>query len=160
MHHNHTNSLTERFFAKVRCSGPDDCWLWQGYTDIYGYGRIRDNVKRIFAHRLSYQIHVGPIPDEMHVLHRCDTPACVNPSHLFLGTHAENMTDMGKKNRARGKVAHGSDNASAILTESSVVEMRRLYHEGVPVRELSQRFGVSLATADCAVHRRSWKHVT
>ena len=77
------------------------CWLWDG-RDIKGYGAVSVANKSKLAHRVSYEYHKGPIPDGMFVLHKCDMPLCINPEHLFLGTHAENMADMKRKGRGSG----------------------------------------------------------
>jgi hypothetical protein len=78
------------------------CLLWLGKVGTDGYGLFKVGGKRRAAHRVSYEIHKGPIPPGLWVLHRCDTPACVNPEHLFLGTHADNMRDMVAKGRMAG----------------------------------------------------------
>ena len=83
----------------------DGCWAWTGAVDRDGYGRIRGTENGVawfqFAHRASYEFHVGPIPDGMQVLHDCDYPSCINPGHLYLGTPKENGLD--KKNRGRAR---------------------------------------------------------
>ena len=86
-----------RFWSKVDKGG--ECWLWMATKNGDGYGRFRHNGNLVGAHRLSYEMCIGPIPDGKQVLHSCDVPNCVNPEHLFLGTHRDNMIDMHKKKR-------------------------------------------------------------
>lgn len=93
--------LDERFWEKVVTS-PDSCWLWTGAQSPRGYGAFvvsRGDVRT--ASRVSWELVNGPIPDGLWVLHRCDNPPCVNPDHLFLGTHQDNMDDMAQKGRGR-----------------------------------------------------------
>lgn len=102
----HKRDRTAIFAASYEVDPFGGCWLWTGPMKESGYGRIWNGSKNILAHRFSYALHVGPIPagDGYHgacVLHRCDVPACVNPAHLRLGTHADNMADMKAKGRAR-----------------------------------------------------------
>lgn len=77
----------------------DGCWIWQGGKNKDGYGAATVNGKYINAHRLSFKLNIGEIPKGMFVCHTCDTPSCINPEHLFLGTHEDNMKDMKKKGR-------------------------------------------------------------
>ena len=94
--------LSERVMSKVRVEA-SGCWVWQGSAGKDGYGRMvyRLDGQRVIrgAHRVSWEVANGPIPEGMHVLHRCDNPPCVNPAHLFLGTQADNMRDMTRKGR-------------------------------------------------------------
>lgn len=104
---------TERFWAKVDRTGA--CWLWVAGVDRRGYGRFWARGHQHGAHREAYRLTYGEIPDGLFVCHRCDTPLCVRPSHLFLGSHAENMQDMVQKGRG-SKSAHGPTAMNATKT--------------------------------------------
>lgn len=139
----------ERFWLRVNKT--ETCWLWTGALDKDGYGVSLD--KR--AHRHSWIIGFGPIPDGMSVLHSCDAPPCVRPGHLFLGTTRDNVDDK----IAKGRQAIGERIASAKTTENDVREMRRLRSEGMKLVPLSQQFGLSVATISHIVRRDTWRHV-
>jgi hypothetical protein len=96
-----TISVKERFFRKAIPEPNTGCWLWEGYEPPNKYGKINIKGKQKLAHRVSYEINIGSIPDGMNVLHKCDQPACVNPDHLFIGTQQDNIDDMWAKNRFR-----------------------------------------------------------
>src|SRR2546422_11309402 len=93
--------LEERFWAKVQKLPNDGCWIWTAHTNEHGYGRLsikRGVVER--AHRISWRLHFGSIPDGLCVLHKCDNPPCIRPDHLFLGTKTDNSVDRQTKHRA------------------------------------------------------------
>jgi len=96
--------LEVRFWRHVTPGSPEECWLWAGARFPTGYGAINEGGrgKILYAHRLMWTFTSGPIPDGYFVCHRCDTPPCCNPAHLFLGTHLENMADMVAKGRWLG----------------------------------------------------------
>lgn len=93
-------TLEERFHDKYIPEPNSGCWLWIANANRTGYGCLSDSKQRL-AHRISWEIHRGPIPEGLYVLHKCDVPICVNPEHLFLGTHQDNMDDMVRKGRGR-----------------------------------------------------------
>ena len=95
-----TIPLERRFWDKVTMG--DGCWEWTGTRHSWGYGLLGGRRKvHLRAHRVSWEIHFGPIPAGLYILHHCDNPRCVRPDHLFLGTHRDNMADMVKKGRWR-----------------------------------------------------------
>ena len=144
--------LQERFWSKI-VFGMSDCWFWRAATDDAGYGWLQN--KR--AHRVSWELHHGPIPHEMKVLHRCDVRNCVNPEHLFLGTQADNVADMKAKGRGRNVPQYGESNPMHALTTSDVLSIRADFAEGrATIRELAKRYGVAVMTIHRVIRRQSW----
>jgi hypothetical protein len=142
---------TAKFWARVQKAGADECWLWTGVKDRKGYGRFSVHYPVIrFAHRLSYAITNGPIPDGMVVCHRCDTPACVNPAHLFLGTHADNVRDRNEK----GRQCRGERHQSAKL---NINQVRAIRNSGEPHTILATRYGVHAQSIADIRKLRTWK---
>jgi hypothetical protein len=137
-HRTRRDTLEERFWSKVR-KGPR-CWEWLATIDAGGYGRIagRDGRKLEGAHRVSYELNVGPIPDGMEVCHTCDKPDCTRPDHLWLGTHGDNMHDMWRKER----------NPIIRLTRGHELEVKELVSEGWGKQWIADAYGVSLSTVN------------
>lgn len=150
-----------RYHAKVDQCGPDECWLWTGSRrgrQEYGqYGGISVNGRLVGAHRFGYELLVGPIPDGLYVLHRCDTPLCQNPSHWFLGTPKDNSQD--REQKGRHIPARGEQDGNAKLTEAGVLEIRRLYVSGTSQYVLAEMFSVTQATISQIVLHKTWTHL-
>lgn len=120
-----TGEQVGRFWSKVDRSG-DGCWEWQACRTSNGYGHSHTHTGMRYSHRISYTLTCGPIPDGMHVLHRCDNPPCCNPAHLWLGTHDDNQADKVTK----GRQAAGESVGTSKLTDHQVAEIRRRYVRG------------------------------
>lgn len=116
-------SVSERFWPKVQKT--DHCWLWTANRNSAGYGLVFDGSRKVLAHRQSWVLAFGDIPENMRVLHRCDTPLCVRPDHLMLGTQRDNMQDMACKDRSSNQYAKAH-----ILTNEEVRKLRQDYASG------------------------------
>lgn len=143
--------------------GPDDfwgkvtktssCWIWNAASDRLGYGRFNVNGVLHLAHRVSWKLANGPAPDDLCILHRCDNPRCVNPSHLFLGTRTDNSRDRSIKNRQ----VRGEDANQAKLRNNDVLFIRS--NRSIPYKQLSLMFGVSTSTISRIATGKTWKHL-
>jgi hypothetical protein len=153
---NGTLAVKERFWSKVNVRGPAECWEWTAGQHSWGYGTFHVGGKRVKAHRYSWALHYGPIPDGLCVCHRCDNPSCVNPGHLFLGTHAANMADAARK----GRVHMGEDNGTALLTENEVLEIVERCRAGETVMEVANDYGVSSGCIYSLIRGDSWSWLT
>jgi integrase/recombinase XerD len=122
----------ERFWQKVDRRGGDECWPWLGASLTGGYGRIVLVGRHVLAHRFSWQLHYGDVPGGSHVLHICDQPPCVNPAHLFLGTHAQNMKDKARKVRVAQGAAHGDRISQALTVKRETLAATDLVNAGPP----------------------------
>ena len=138
------------------------CWLWDGAPGAGGYGTARHEGRNQKAHRVSWIAHRGPIPPGLKALHHCDTPPCVNPDHLFLGTQLDNIADMVAKGRQRGVSRFGSESPVAKLDELRVCLMRNLLDIGATTqREIAPlAFGVSPMTVSRIARGLLWPHVS
>lgn len=157
-----TDELVERFNEKIEVSD-NSCWTWRGARHSpRGYGSFglskQDNWRVVKAHKFSYFLHKGSIPSGACVMHTCDNTMCVNPNHLMLGTHQDNMRDRNSKGRqARLK---GESNGNSKLTTKNVLNIRKLYSLGeYSFKDLAKKFKVSKKLILNIVHRKAWKHV-
>ena len=157
--------VRDRFWPKVDVRGPDECWEWRGARLPHGYGVIGSGGKHghnLYAHRVSYELSIGPILDGMKVYHHCDNPPCVNPGHLFLGTQRDNIHDMISKGRQApvSETRHvGEASGAAVLTEDDVRVMRAAFVNGERICNLARQYGVGWTAASDAVRGRTWRHV-
>lgn len=150
-------NIKQIFPAKVAPANVSGCELWTAGGGSDGYGRLWDGERRVGAHRYSWELANGPIPAGMCVCHKCDTPACVNPAHLFLGTRADNMADMTTKGRGRRPNNHGSKNGGAKLTESEAVEVFLAIGRQ---RAIAARYGICPGQVSKIKHRKKWAQAT
>ena len=137
------------------------CYPWPLSIGGPGYGQWGANSRVYTAHRVSYALHVGDVTDGMHVCHSCDNRRCIRPSHLFLGTPADNMHDKERKGRGtKPPTRRGPDNNKTKLTATDVLAIRRDYSLGqVTQYELASRYGVSQPAIQSIIKRRNWKHI-
>jgi len=146
-------SVEERFWKYVDVRGPGECWPWTGTKDRNGYGRLYVHGIPELASRISFRIHKGPLPEGLEACHSCDNPPCVNPTHLFQGTHKQNFTDAVTKNRIR----HGENHPFSKLTQDTVRVIRSMPFEIISQREVAELLGCSESTISEARSGKNWK---
>ena len=143
--------IRERFFRHIHQT--ESCWLWTGATrNGYGvmYDKRRGERKTVYAHRVSFELHIGKIPTTKHILHSCDIKPCVNPAHLSIGTQRQNSIDAIKKRRWGGQ----------ILVERQVLDIRSQFTATAgQMTSLAREFGVSISTIWRIVHNKNWRHL-
>ena len=136
--------------------GSEQCWIWDASLNNYGYGTFWYKDRHDIAQRASYELFVGDIPADKFVLHSCDNPSCINPHHLFVGTHQDNMADMVAKGRSK----QGEINRFSKLKTEQVIEILRLYKNGFKNKTaLAKRFSVKPPTIHKIVTGQSWKNI-
>ena len=138
------SQFLDHFMARVAPEPNTGCSLWMGRTDRDGYGKITRAGRTLRAHRVAYELFISPIPKGVHVLHHCDTPPCVNPDHLWLGTNADNIRDRDQKGRAAKQA--GEQNGKARLTDKDARAIRSRYAAGETQRPLAREYGVHNTT--------------
>ena len=150
--------LEERFWRNVEKT--DGCWFWKGTKESNAYGIIQTGgkgAKSVTAHRLSYMMHHGEIPDGYVIMHSCDNPSCVNPDHLSVGTYQENAMDAISKGRHARVAPVGAGNGKAVLNDDKVRYIRA--SSGVSHVNLAKELGVSISCVRGVRSGRTWRHV-
>jgi hypothetical protein len=142
--------MIDRFWDKVIILGENDCWNWCAFKNKRGYGKYYLDGKKVYAHRYSYIMHHGDIPEGLCILHKCDNPSCVNPNHLFLGTHKDNTQDMISKGRKGVKWA---------LSTALIEELIWSYATGeYTFADLANKYSISRQTAHNYVNKIDKRH--
>ena len=151
----------QQIFEKVTV--PDGCWEWQGAKSTFGHGRVKQGGKLLSPHRVVFEAFNGPLAEGELVLHRCDNPACVNPQHLFKGSHSDNMKDCVAKGRLSSQIdpsfTQGERRKTSKLTDGAVREIRRSAGI-VPIKQMAQQFGVHRSIIQKVIKRQRWAHVS
>jgi len=149
------STIKERFYSKFIVNSENGCWEWTDHRLAKGYGILKVNDTNKVAHRISYEIHIGPITEGMIICHHCDNPPCVNPSHLFMGTHKDNVID--KKSKGRDII--GEKNGRSKLTEKDIPVIRRLLSNKVRQIDIAKQFALAHRTISAINTGHTWKHI-
>ena len=153
-------SFEEKFWSKVSKAEENACWEWSGALRWNGYGVFRHLNKSVLAHRASFIIHKGPIPDGCVICHSCDNRKCCNPNHLWSGTQKENLQDMFNKNRDAKSKPKGScqNHPRAKLKNTDIDIIKNEYKSGISSRIIAKKYNVSKRTILNVVQGKNWRH--
>jgi len=148
-------SATERFVSKYRVNPVTECWEWTASRNHKGYGFFWTGARVGVAHRVSYELHRGEIPDGLLVMHKCDNRRCVNPEHLLVGSYADNALDA----HAKGRGVIGTTHGMSKLSPDGVREIRRMRASRVQLHDIAKRFGVTKSCIWSVLTGQTWGHV-
>jgi hypothetical protein len=157
--------LYDRLWRRVKRGRKDECWEWQGYKTILGYGQIgcsKPKKKILYCHRVAWESVNGPIPEGIDICHKCDNPRCCNPSHLFAGTHEDNMRDCHAKKRSVHFIRPdcfptGEKSCRSKLKKHQVIQAMKMVSRGLPAWIIAEEFGVSRSAISKIANGKSWR---
>lgn len=150
-------TIDERIDKYVMPEPNTGCWLWSGCINKNGYGILKMNNKVSLAHRIIYEHIAGKIPENLLACHHCDTPSCVNPDHIFIGTNKDNSNDRDRKKRLHIKI--GVINGRALFDNSQVLAIKDASKMGHKRRHIAKYFNNRFAAIDDIIYNRRWKHI-
>lgn len=151
------DDIVKRFWSKVCKEDTNECWMWIGCVNGSGYGSFKTSYKSNMAHRFSWELVNGKIPNGLEILHKCDNRLCVNPNHMDIGTSKDNMRDMINK----GRSGVGDKNSMSKYTELDVLRIKKAYKKGISTYEsVGKLFGISWGHVRQLVLCTRWKHIS
>ena len=146
-----------RFWAKVKKNS--SCWEWTAGKTKFGYGTFNNGSGSRLAHRVSWVIENGPVPDGKLVCHTCDNPSCVNPKHLFVGTQSDNVCDMWAKGRGGAGALPGIENHRSKICDKDVVAIRARLDSGEYQRVIAKDYGLTQSNVSHIATGKTWSHI-
>ncbi len=145
--------VEKAFWDRVYKRTENECWEWKGFLMPNGYGQLKVKLRNVYAHRYSFELHFGFSPDHLLVCHKCDNRKCVNPNHLFLGTHKENTRDMDSKGRRVTKPG------TQKITATDAKQIRALSKDGIHVNAIADKYKLKPCTIRNIIAGRIWKNI-
>ena len=159
-HLNITDELIKRFWSKVDIKSEDECWTWKDSTVPRGYGHISIESRPYYAHRISYCISYGDIPDGLLICHKCNNRSCVNPKHLYAGTSKDNIRDsINAGTFSEFPHFRGDNSPTSKLTSIQVLQIRDLIDAGVRHKDIAKQFNIGRSTVTGIHNKLIWKHL-
>lgn len=150
-----TEKTIKRFIAKIQINPETECWEWTAGLTTDGYGKFNVGGQTMRAHRFSWFLYRGDIPDNLIIRHKCDNPKCVNPTHMELGTISDNVQDRV----SRGRGANGERNGSSKLTENDIHAIRNMFLDGYNNSQIAKHFGVDGSAISQIRRGLKWKFI-